>query len=185
MAKVRRAVERLFGETIADAARQGPTVVLLDEVETLAADRGKLSLQTNPIDIHRAVDAVLTGVDRIARDHPSLLFIATSNVPEIVDAAFTSRADDVYTFPLPDFEAREQILRGTIDSVASRFPGVEVLIADGSVRRAAEAAEGLEGRQLRKRVAAAVAMSGEAEVDPRNMTGDDLLAAVTAAVDAR
>jgi SpoVK/Ycf46/Vps4 family AAA+-type ATPase len=176
-----KAVERLFRESLAVAASQGPTIVLMDEVETLAADRVKLSMETNPIDVHRAVDAVLTSVDRLARVHPNLLFIATSNVPEVVDAAFTSRADVVYTFPLPDVDAREQILTGTIEAVAACFPGFERLIEDGSVRRAAEAAEGLDGRRLRKLVAMAVAMRSEAQVDPRQTTGADLLAAVAAA----
>jgi hypothetical protein len=53
------------------------------------------------------------------------------------------------------------------------------------VRRAAEAAEGLDGRRLRKLVATAVAMRAEAEVDPKRMTGADLLAAVAAAEVAR
>ena len=176
-----KAVERLFNEVVAAAAEEGPTIVLLDEVETLAADRGTLSTQTNPIDTHRAVDAVLTSVDRLAREYPNLLFIATSNVPKLVDEAFTSRADVVYTFPLPDVEAREQILKGTIEAVAVGFPGIERVIADGSVRRAAEAADGLDGRRLRKLVATAVAMRAEAQVNPRQMTGADLMAAVAAA----
>ena len=176
-----KAVERLFNEVVAGAAEEGPTIVLLDEVETLAADRGSLSLQTNPIDVHRAVDAVLTGVDRLAREYPNLLFIATSNVPELVDEAFTSRADVVYTFPLPDVEAREQILKGTIEAIAIGFPGIERVIEDGSVRRAAEAADGLDGRRLRKLVVTAVAMRAEAQADPSQMTGADLLAAVAAA----
>ena len=179
--KSQKAVERLFHETIDQVASEGPTVVLLDEVETLAADRGKLSLQANPIDVHRSVDAVLTSVDRLAREHPNLLLIATSNVPDVVDSAFTSRADVVHTFALPDVDAREQILKRTIEAVAARFAGVERLVADGSVRRAAEAAEGLDGRRLRKLVAAAVAMRAEAKVDPRQLTGADLLAAVAAA----
>ena len=101
-----KAVEQLFSESIGEAAMHGPTIVLLDEVETLAVDRGKLSLDSNPIDVHRAVDAVLTSVDRLAREYPSLLFVATSNVPDVVDVAFTSRADVVYQFPLPDTKAR-------------------------------------------------------------------------------
>jgi len=179
--KSQKAVERLFRETLAAVAAEGPAVVLLDEVETLAADRGKLSLQANPIDVHRAVDAVLTSVDRLAREYPTLLFIATSNVPEVVDLAFTSRADIVHTFALPDVEAREQILKGTIEAVAQSFPGIEQVLTDGYVRRAAEAAEGLDGRRLRKLVAVAVAMRAEAQVDPNQMTGADLLAAVAAA----
>lgn len=179
--KSQKAVERLFRETLEGAATQGPTVVLLDEVETLAADRGALSLQANPIDVHRAVDAVLTSVDRLAREHPNLLFIATSNVPHVVDAAFTSRADIIHVFSLPDVDAREQILKGTVEAIAKRFPDIVRVIDDGSVRRAAEAAEGLDGRRLRKLVAVAVAIRPEAKVDPSQMTGADLLAAVAAA----
>jgi SpoVK/Ycf46/Vps4 family AAA+-type ATPase len=176
-----KAVEQLFSESIAECAMHGPTIVLLDEVETLAADRGKLSLESNPIDVHRAVDAVLTSVDRLARAYPSLLFIATSNVPDVVDGAFTSRADVVYAFPLPDVEAREQIIRTTVEAIAAKFPGARRVIDDGSVRRAAETAEGLDGRRLRKLVAAATAVRAETRVDPNELTGADLLAAVAAA----
>lgn len=176
-----KAVEQLFTESIAAIAAQGPTIVLLDEVEALAADRAKLSLESNPIDVHRAVDAVLTSVDRLAREHSNLLFIATSNVPDVVDAAFTSRADVVYVFPLPDVEAREQILRGTVEAVAEKFPDARRVVDDGSVRRAAEAAAGLDGRRLRKLVAIACAERAEAGVDPNQLTGADLLAVVAAA----
>jgi SpoVK/Ycf46/Vps4 family AAA+-type ATPase len=175
-----KAVEQLFTESIAAIATQGPTIVLLDEVETLAADRSKLSLESNPIDVHRAVDAVLTSVDRLAREHRNLLFIATSNVPAVVDQAFTSRADVVYDFPLPDVDAREKILMGTIEVVAVSFPGVRRVIDDGWIRRAAEAADGLDGRRLRKLVAAACAERAEAGVDPNQLTGTDLLAALAA-----
>ena len=173
-----KAVEQLFSESIAECAMRGPTIVLLDEVETLAADRSGLSLESNPIDVHRAVDAVLTGVDRLAREYPNLLFIATSNVPGIVDAAFTSRADIVYTFPLPDVDAREQILMNTVEAVAMEFPGARRLLDDGSIRQAAEAAEGIDGRRLRKLVAVATAVRAEAKVDPNELTGSDLLAAI-------
>ncbi len=59
MGKTQRAVSDLFSQSIAEAATGGPIIVLLDEVETLAADRSKMSLEANPIDIHRATDAVL------------------------------------------------------------------------------------------------------------------------------
>lgn len=45
MGKTQRAVSELFSQSIAEVAATGPTIVLLDEVETLAADRSKMSLE--------------------------------------------------------------------------------------------------------------------------------------------
>ena len=63
MGKTQRAVSELFSQSIAEAATGGPVIVLLDEVETLAADRLKMSMEANPIDVHRATDAVLVQLD--------------------------------------------------------------------------------------------------------------------------
>src|SRR5690348_506152 len=50
-----RAVARLFERTIPDLARRGrPVVVLIDEVESLVVNRTGASLETNPVDVHRA-----------------------------------------------------------------------------------------------------------------------------------
>jgi hypothetical protein len=85
MGKTQRAVSELFSQSIAEAATGGPVIVLLDEVETLAADRFKMSLEANPIDVHRATDAVLVQLDLLAEQNPRLLFVATSNFPQAVD----------------------------------------------------------------------------------------------------
>lgn len=105
MGKTQRAVTDLFSQTISELASEGPTIVLLDEVETLAVDRSKLSLDANPVDIHRATDAVLVQLDILAETHKNLLFIATSNFPEAVDSAFVSRCDLVLEVPLPNKDA--------------------------------------------------------------------------------
>ena len=44
MGKTQRAVSDLFAQSISEAAALGPTIVLLDEVETLAADRSNLQI---------------------------------------------------------------------------------------------------------------------------------------------
>ena len=88
MGKTQRAVTDLFAQTIAEAAAAGPTIVLLDEVETLAVDRSKLSLEANPVDIHRATDAVLVQLDALADEYPNLLFLATSNFRKPSTARF-------------------------------------------------------------------------------------------------
>jgi len=105
MGKTQRAVSELFSQSIAEAAASGPTIVLLDEAETLAADRSRMILEANPIDIHRATDAVLVQLDALAERYPKLLFLATSNFPQAIDSAFTSRCDLILTVPIPNHDA--------------------------------------------------------------------------------
>src|SRR5439155_7099533 len=113
-----RSVARLFDRTLPDLAQRGrPTIVLLDEVESLAVSRAGASLETNPVDVHRATDAALAGVDQVARACPNLTFVATTNHPVGVDAAFLSRADLVEDLALPNAAAVELILRDTLDQV--------------------------------------------------------------------
>lgn len=122
MGKTQRAVADLFSQSIAESAAVGPTIVLLDEVETLAADRTKLSLKANPVDVHRATDAVLVQLDMLAEQHPHLLFVATSNFPQAVDSAFLSRCDMVMEVPLPGKDACKQILVDCLKGLAKTFP---------------------------------------------------------------
>jgi AAA+ superfamily predicted ATPase len=70
-------------------------------VETLAADRRKMSMEANPVDVHRATDAVLTQLDQLTAEYPQLLFLATSNFAGAIDEALLSRADLVVTIDLP------------------------------------------------------------------------------------
>lgn len=97
-----KAVTKLFEQTLPEAALNGAAVILLDELETLAPARHKLSLEANPIDVHRATDAVLTGMDMLTRKHKNVLLIGTSNFPKAVDPAVVSRADLVEDIGLPD-----------------------------------------------------------------------------------
>jgi hypothetical protein len=39
--------------------------VLIDEVESFAVARSAASFAANPVDVHRATDAVLAGIDAI------------------------------------------------------------------------------------------------------------------------
>jgi len=181
MGKTQRAVTDLFAQSIAEAAAVGPTIVLLDEVETLAADRTKLSLDANPVDVHRATDAVLVQLDALAEDHPNLLFLATSNFPQAVDSAFTSRCDLVMNVPLPDQEACARILADCLAGLAKTFPAIAKLASSPKFERCAAECVGLDGRALRKMVASALASSPKTAMNPERVTIDDLLAAARAA----
>lgn len=181
MGKTQRAVSDLFSQSIAEAAAVGPTIVLLDEVETLAADRSKLSFDANPVDVHRATDAVLVQLDALAESHHNLLFVATSNFPQAVDGAFTSRCDLVMQVPLPDREACCQILKDCLEGLGKTFPPIAKLPASPQFEQCATECVGLDGRTIRKMVANALACTPQTAMNPGQVTMSDLLAAARAA----
>ena len=185
LGKTQKAVSDLFSQTIAEAAMAGPTIVLLDEVETLAADRSKLSLQANPVDVHRATDAVLVQLDALAEAHTNLLFVATSNFPQAVDSAFTSRCDLVLEVPLPNRDACEQILIDCLRGLGKTYDRIGGLASHSKLPGVVKELVGLDGRAIRKTVAAALTMRKEVAMDPNKLTEHDLFEAAKAARAAR
>ncbi len=179
LGRSQRAVDELFNSTIMPVAEQHVTVVLLDEVETLATDRAGLSRDANPIDVHRATDAALTNLDRLAATCADVLIVATTNFDDAVDDAFISRADVVHRFPLPDTNARRAILEDTITAIDQQYPGAAKSLQDRRFDEVVAAGEGLDGRTLRKAVAAAAAMHPALNFDA--LTIDHLIAAITEA----
>jgi AAA+ superfamily predicted ATPase len=173
-----RNVSRLFDRTLPDLAQRGrPTIVLLDEVESLAVNRSGASLETNPVDVHRATDAVLAGVDQVARACPNLTFVATTNHAVGVDAAFLSRADLVENIGLPGAAAVEQILRDTLEQVvgAANLDGAPL----GPLAKACVDAK-LDARRVRKLVLRALASRRDLAMSPERLRVEDIAAALRA-----
>lgn len=181
LGKSQKAVTELFRGSIAEYASLGPTIVLLDEVETLVSDRSKLSLEANPVDVHRATDAALVQLDHLAEAHPNLLFVATSNFPRAIDAAFVSRADLVLTVPSPDADGCRRILDSTLTGLGVQYPRVSALVEDPDFPQLVEVCTGLDGRQLRKLVGTACTLDKRTALDPNRLSMADLLAAAGAA----
>jgi len=178
LGKSQQAVKHLLGDVIAEQAAVGPLIVVLDEVETLAADRSKMSMEANPVDVHRATDAVLAQLDNLATQYPKLLFIATSNFEKAIDAAFVSRADLVEYIGLPTAEACERILTDTVMALADIYPRLKSLIDDSAFRLAVQKGIGLDARRLRKSVLAACAREKRTALDPGRLTAADILASI-------
>ena len=174
-----RNVTRLLTETVPEIAARRPfTVVLIDEVESFAVRRSAASFEANPVDVHRATDAVLLGIDEIARNLPSVLFLTTTNFIEAVDEAFLSRADLVMRFSLPDRDTVERILAHALGELAVQWPVLLPLAQDGArLSELAALCEGWDGRRIRKLVLAALAQRLEVARDPAKLSWDDLLSA--------
>ena len=174
-----RNVTRLLADTIPEIAARRPfTVVLIDEVESFAVSRSAASFEANPVDVHRATDAVLLGIDEIAKKLPSVLFVTTTNFIEAVDAAFLSRADLVMRFALPDRDTVARILEHAIGELAVQWPGLQPLAADrGRIAELAALCEGWDGRRIRKLVLAALAQRLDVARAPAKLAWDDFFSA--------
>ena len=169
-----RNIMRLLQDTIPEiAARRPHTVVLIDEVESFAVRRSSASFETNPVDVHRATDAVMLGIDEIARKLPAVLFVTTTNFLEAIDDAFLSRADLVMHFALPDSETIAGILRHSLAELAVQFPALKKP-TEPEVVELAKMCDGWNGRQVRKLILAAIAQRLEVARDPSLLSFDDL-----------
>jgi SpoVK/Ycf46/Vps4 family AAA+-type ATPase len=174
LGKSQRSVLDLLGGTISEQAQHHPLIVLLDEVETLAANRARMSMDANPIDVHRATDAVLAQLDHLASKHPNLLFIATSNFASAVDDAFLSRADLIELIGPPGLDGRKFILKDTLEELARPFPKIAHLITDQNIESLASLADGADGRRLRKAVINACAADKETAMNIGSLTLQNL-----------
>jgi len=173
LGKSQREVTKLFQQTIPEHANEGPCIVLLDEVETIVADRQRLSLEANPIDVHRATDAALAGVDALTRSHRNTLIIATTNFENAVDRAFLSRADWIERIGPPNSEARTTIFDEMIDAFAKEWPALAAL--KKRVPKFVELTDGLDGRRIRKALLAAFAAKIEIARDPALLTAEHVI----------
>lgn len=181
LGRSQQAVRKLLNEAVAERAQMGPLIVLLDEVEALAPDRVKLSLEANPVDVHRATDAVLSGLDQLAAAHQRLLFVATSNFEAAIDSALMSRADLVARIPLPGPDTARAILKDAVNALARPYPAVARVLEDPNFNRAAAACHGLDGRQIRKLVLSACTFDKLTALDPARLTAADLVRAADSA----
>jgi SpoVK/Ycf46/Vps4 family AAA+-type ATPase len=175
-------VNELLAEYVPALAGTSATVVVLDEVESMAVARSQASLGANPADVHRATDAVLTALDHDARSHPNLFFVATSNFTAALDSAFLSRSDAAILVPPPGREAAQQILQATLLALSDVFPGLRELATSPALAAIAAQAAGLDGRRLRKIVFEALSRHLDTVLNPAKLTEHDLAEAAAAAV---
>ena len=126
--------------------------VLVDEIESLAAARNAKS--TDPADAVRAVNALLTQLDKL-KERSNAMILATSNITEAIDVAFVDRADVKQYIGLPTEAARIAILESCVDELV-RVGMVQRAATTTSaqlreqLRDVARRADGLSGRSLRK-----------------------------------
>ncbi|EYC42081.1 hypothetical protein Y032_0544g3228 [Ancylostoma ceylanicum] len=158
-------VLRMFDQ-IDEMAEDGKCLVfvLIDEVESLGMSRDASTSRGDPADSIRAVNALLTQIDRIRR-RSNVIVLCTSNLEDCLDRALLDRADVVKHVGQPSPTALYSILARCIEElirigvVASdeRIPSIRELKDDDTLHPAgcellelAKLAQGLSGRSIRQ-----------------------------------
>lgn len=174
-----RNVARLLDNSLPELSLRYPhVIVVIDEVESFAVRRSSASFEANPIDVHRASDAVLEGMDRLMRRCPNVLVVATTNFPTAIDEAFTSRADLVISVAIPSLEAAASIIGMSLTELAGIWSDLLSLASDRKLHRdLAKACEGWDGRQIRRLPLKALASSSELALNPGKLSAEDMFSA--------
>jgi hypothetical protein len=87
--------------------------VLIDEVESLTMSRQRGCQNGESQDTLRAANALLTGLDRL-KAFPNIIFLCTSNMPELMDSAFLNRCSLQIAIEPPTMASRYAIIRGEL-----------------------------------------------------------------------
>jgi SpoVK/Ycf46/Vps4 family AAA+-type ATPase len=146
-------------------------VLLVDEIEAIAFARSKVISSSDPSDLVRFVDQLYREIDSL-QAYPNALVVGTSNFPEVIDAAFWSRADLVVQIGLPDLPTRQAILQARLRTVSR----LGLALATDEVLALAKAAEGMSGRSLGKLFSRTYFEQGVAYAD---MSVEHVLATIT------
>lgn len=164
-------VERLFYRSIPNLAKTyDRLIVLLDEVENVAVSRAKASLDANPVDVHRATNAFLTGLDYVSENHRNVLLLATTNHQEVLDTAMLSRVDVRQLMELPPPSSLAQMVVETVRDFADADD-----VSEEQLVQLGKALDGLDGRQARKQVLEAIIASRDVALAPRTLSVDDVI----------
>ncbi|GAB7332891.1 hypothetical protein MBLNU13_g04606t2 [Cladosporium sp. NU13] len=110
-------IESTFDQVEAMAKdRSKLVVVVIDEVETIASNRLRVSSSGECSDGLRATNQLLTALDRI-RSLTNILVCCTSNLIEAIDPAFLDRVDIKQYVPSPSSEAVYNIFRSCLNEL--------------------------------------------------------------------
>lgn len=156
-------LDGLFAEA---KRRNRPTVVIIDEIDGTSS---KLEANSYTQEDNRAVKVLITTLDQYRHD-PNLFVICTTNNPEKIDPAILRRFTCIEV-PLPDFNARKQILEHYLEKNLVKIDGTEFGSASSDfVDALASATDGFSGDALEDMVSNA-ALYAEQKLHPEKKVG--------------
>ncbi|WP_455140113.1 AAA family ATPase [Candidatus Hodarchaeum mangrovi] len=98
-----RKIQKLY----IDAKQKSPSIVFIDELDTIGLKRNYQSIRGDVIELVSALLGELDGIER----NEGIITIGSTNQPELLDAAILSRFEQLIEFKIPDMDERMQILK--------------------------------------------------------------------------
>jgi len=136
----------LLGEYVTLAKLMQPSTIVIEDVDLIARSRAQDSGGCGEVLLNR----LLNEMDGLTED-ADIIFILTTNRPEELEQALTSRPgriDQAIEFPLPDKEGREKLIRlyskgvdvpqDVVDATVSRTENVSGAFIKELMRRSAQ-----------------------------------------------
>ncbi|EAA21489.1 ATPase, AAA family, putative, partial [Plasmodium yoelii yoelii] len=124
--------------------------LLIDEVESLSADRKKSMDGTEPSDSIRVVNTLLTQIDSL-KYYNNTLLLTTSNISgKMIDDAFIDRADLKQFIGLPNEECRYEIYKDCIGELNEKEKSKDEYVYGSKLMECAKMSSGFSGRCLRR-----------------------------------
>jgi len=142
VADLEQVIEQYMGQTgknigkLFEEAQKAPTVLMLDEVDALASNRGEAPKD----DIGEAKRVTATLIGRLDGAPVEQIIIAATNVPHVVDPAILRRFPTQVTFELPVEEMRRAMVQKWLSALSLEQREVDELI---------ERSKGFSGAMLR------------------------------------
>ena len=135
-------VKNLFERARASA----PAILFLDELDILTRDR---AVSGNDAMVQEVIGQLLQEIDGIRRSTSHVFLLAATNRIDNIDPAIRSRLQEQIEIPLPNLEARIQLLE-----IFLRATPLDFSLAEGS-SALAEKSQGMSGRDIQNWIARA------------------------------
>ncbi len=135
---------KIISEIYGTARDNSPSVVFLDEFESLTASRGADEQTGAERRILSTILSELDGLSEKGRSDIFVLTIAATNRPWEIDSAVLSRFEKQILIPLPDPVTREAILRIQVEKRG--------FVLDGEMAELVKLSQGYSGREIERMV---------------------------------
>nr|GAT43292.1 AAA-domain-containing protein [Mycena chlorophos] len=129
--------EKLVRHLFEMAREMRPSVIFIDEVDSLTTARGDGDSEAS----RRLKTEFLVQMDGLGRDDTGVLVIGATNIPWAIDLSIKRRFERRIYIPLPDVSARETILKLHVGDTPSE-------LTDADYQTLAERLEGYSGADI-------------------------------------